>query len=57
MDSNYEVLLNEKNDLEKALSLVEEELVKTKVEKEQIHKLFQDVKHHFEVIKSQSSQY
>lgn len=52
MDTNYELILNEKNDLERALNSVQELLQKTASEKEQIHKLFQDFKGHFEVIKT-----
>ena len=41
-------LLDEKNDLERALMSVQEALQTTTNEKEQITKLFQDFKVHFE---------
>ena len=56
MDQNYELLLTEKNDLERALATVQEILYKTTTEKEQIHKVLQDFKQHFEIIKSECSQ-
>lgn len=56
MDQNYEILLTEKNELERALATVQDILYKTTTEKEQIHKVLQDFKSHFEIIKSECSQ-
>ena len=56
MDS-IEKLIDEKNELWKALTDVQDLLEKTKNEKEQVTKLFSDFKSYFEVIKSQCTQY
>ncbi|CDW73834.1 UNKNOWN [Stylonychia lemnae] len=56
MDS-IEKVIDEKNELWKALQDVQELLERTKNEKEQVTKLFADFKQHFEVIKTQCSQY
>jgi hypothetical protein len=52
MDQNFEVLLTEKSDLERALTSVQELLHRTTDEKEQILRLFQELKQHFETIKT-----
>lgn len=52
MTENFEILLSEKNDLERALSSVQELLTTTIQEKEQVHKLLDDFKSHFTVIQN-----
>ena len=49
--------MDEKNELERALMSVQEMLQNTTNEKEQVTKLFQDFKVHFESIKTQSEGY
>jgi len=44
------VLLEEKNELERALFSIQEALQTSTSEKEQIHKLYTDFKSHFETI-------
>lgn len=48
----YEKVIDEKNELWRALTDVQEILEKTKTEKDQMSKLFTDFKAHFEVIKT-----
>jgi predicted nucleic acid-binding Zn-ribbon protein len=52
-----QTLMDEKNELERALMSVQEMLQNTTNEKEQVTKLFQDFKVHFESIKTQSEGY
>ena len=52
MENSIEKLIDEKNELWRALTDVQDILEKTKNEKEQVTKLFTDFKSHFEVIKS-----
>eukprot|EP00347_Sterkiella_histriomuscorum_P013840 403363164 len=56
MDS-VEKLVDEKNELWRALQDVQDILEQTKVEKDQVTKLFTDFKSHFEVIKNQCQSY
>jgi hypothetical protein len=46
------LILQEKNELERALFAVQEALQTTTTEKEQLHKLFCDFKIHFETIQT-----
>ena len=57
MDPSFENLLTEKNDLERALGSVSDLLQQTTLEKEQLHKLFTDLKAHFDTIKTQCGAY
>ena len=51
------VLLEEKNELERALFSIQEALQTSTSEKEQIHKLYTDFKSHFETIQKQCGNY
>ena len=52
-----QVLIEEKNELERALFAVQEALQTTTSEKEQMHKLFNDFKLHFTTIQNQCNNY
>ncbi len=56
-DPNYESLINENQDLQKALRTLEEHLTKTQAEKEQIQQLYNDFKQHYTSMKNQCQQY
>lgn len=49
------LILQEKNELERALFAVQEALQTTTTEKDQLHKLFCDFKLHFETIQTQAN--
>tara|TARA_B110000285_G_C15088646_1_gene597712 strand:+ start:73 stop:252 length:180 start_codon:yes stop_codon:yes gene_type:complete len=55
--SQVEQVIIEKNELERALASVSDILQNTVAEKDQLSKLFNDFKQHFEVIKNQANQY
>ena len=52
-----QALIDEKNDLERALFAVQEALQTSTSEKEQMHKLFNDFKSHFTTIQDQCNIY
>ena len=52
-----QALIDEKNQLERALFAVQEALTTTTTEKEQMHKLFADFKIHFATIQNQCTNY
>ena len=52
-----QALIDEKNQLERALFAVQEALTTTTTEKEQMHKLFSDFKIHFATIQQQCTNY
>lgn len=52
-----EQIIAEKNDLERALSSVTDILQNTVIEKDQLSKLFNDFKQHFQTIKNQCNSY
>ena len=52
-----QALIDEKNQLERALFAVQEALTTTTTEKEQMHKLFADFKVHFATIQQQCTNY
>ena len=56
-NTQMEQIIVEKNELERALSSVSDILQNTVAEKDQLSKLFNDFKKHFQVIKNQSSGY
>jgi len=47
----------ERQDLERALFAVQEQLQTSNTEKEQLHKIFIDFKSHYETVQSQSNVY
>ena len=57
MAEHLENIINEKNELERALASVSDILQNTVAEKDQLSKLFNDFKNHFNVIKNQSNSY
>jgi len=57
MDPSIEVLLSEKQELERALADVRELLEKSEDEKLQIHKLYTDWKSRCELVITERSQY
>lgn len=57
-DPNHlEQIIQEKNELERALASVSDILQNTVAEKDQLSKLFSDFKQHFSVIKNQCTSY
>ena len=57
-DPNHlEQIIQEKNELERALASVSDILQNTVAEKDQLSKLFGDFKQHFSVIKNQCGSY